>query len=71
MKPHRYPNASCAGLTRASLVFEGLLRRKMDCRDKPGNDSLRSGYDRVATTMASPSGLSSTLRPQARASKPV
>ena len=29
---------SCAGLTRASIFFEEVLRRKMDCRVKPGND---------------------------------
>jgi hypothetical protein len=31
------PMVSCAGLTRASVVF----RKKMDCRVKPGNDGVR------------------------------
>ena len=29
---------SCAGLTRASILFEKRLAKKMDCRVKPGND---------------------------------
>jgi hypothetical protein len=32
-------NASCAGLTRASIFLpKKFLRRSMDCRVKPGND---------------------------------
>jgi hypothetical protein len=29
---------SCAGLTRASMLRFGLLKRPKDCRVKPGND---------------------------------
>jgi len=29
---------SCAGLTRASILFEKCLAKKMDCPVKPGND---------------------------------
>jgi hypothetical protein len=31
-----YSESSCAGLTRASIV----ISKMMDCRVKPGNDSL-------------------------------
>jgi hypothetical protein len=31
-------SASCAGLTRASIILRKNLSRKMDCRVKPGND---------------------------------
>jgi len=27
-------------MTRASIFFEEILRRKMDCRVKPGNDDV-------------------------------
>jgi hypothetical protein len=31
--------SSCAGLTRASILFQQGLSKKMDCRVKPGNDT--------------------------------
>src|SRR6202022_3940317 len=35
-------SSSCAGLTRASILFaRKFLRRSMDCRVKPGNDDLK------------------------------
>jgi hypothetical protein len=34
------PSASCAGLTRASIVPRKILSKKMDCRVKPGNDGM-------------------------------
>jgi hypothetical protein len=34
-------DASCAGLTRASILFvKALFAKGMDCRVKPGNDGL-------------------------------
>src|SRR3954469_9823200 len=33
--------ASCAGLTRASITLRKTLSKKMDCRVKPGNDAGR------------------------------
>src|SRR5437868_14557256 len=32
-------NASCAGLTRASILSSQDLSKRMDCRVKPGNDA--------------------------------
>jgi hypothetical protein len=38
--------ASCAGLTRASIILRKSLSRGMDCRVKPGNDEVdEPGYD--------------------------
>jgi len=40
-------SSSCAGLTRASIFFaRKFLRRRMDCRVKPGNDGA-DGYVRL------------------------
>jgi len=36
-------SASCAGLTRASIVFEDFFGG-WNCRVKPGNDANSSGY---------------------------
>src|SRR5258708_1967434 len=48
--------ASCAGLTRASIVF----RKKMDCRVKPGND--RGSAYRPASAGSVLRGFSPPLR---------
>ena len=39
-------NSSCAGLTRASIVFARSLTKWIDCRVKPGNDSGGSERNR-------------------------
>jgi hypothetical protein len=40
--------ASCAGLTRASIILRKSLSKRMDCRVKPGNDGVgRFGNDGV------------------------
>src|SRR4051794_16558299 len=36
------PDASCAGLTRASIHLHKTLSKRMDCRVKPGNDECGS-----------------------------
>src|SRR5262249_50076716 len=37
----RCPGSSCPGLTRASMLpNKALLRRRMDCRVRPGNDAM-------------------------------
>jgi hypothetical protein len=33
-------SASCAGLTRASIILHENLSKAMDCRVKPGNDGV-------------------------------
>jgi hypothetical protein len=32
--------ASCAGLTRASITLRKSFSKRMDCRVKPGNDGI-------------------------------
>jgi hypothetical protein len=50
-------SASCAGLTRASIHLHKMhFAKRMDCRVKPGNDSLfnrlQNYFDRAADAAA-------------------